>query len=136
MFARVILALAAGPLGRADAATSDEGAELEQGVALAGFVTLLMNASAAYAAIQNLITVPGGITLGIGTPTEGTIAGINLGTMGRIMNNPAKVPSGSLTVTNATVISINNGVATEIIVTTPDSTTITPAGVVLFNPGA
>jgi hypothetical protein len=154
-----ILALATATLASADAATSDEGAEAAVGdrtdadmtgaravtdfdqfeedeVALAGFVTLSMNAHEAYAAIEGLSTVPGGISLGIGTPTEGTIAGINLGTTGRIVGNPTKAPPGSVTVTNATVISIDNGIAKKTTVTAPDSTTVTPAGVVSFNPGA
>jgi hypothetical protein len=110
--------------------------ELEVGLTFAGFTTLSMNAQAAYAAILDLNTTPRGIPMGIGTPTEGTIAGINLGTMGIIVGNPANAPLGSLTVTNATVASIDNGIATETTVTAPDSVTITPAGVVSFNPGA
>jgi hypothetical protein len=148
-----MLALATAMLASAGAVMSDEdavtdadmiGAQAvtdsdqfdEDEVVLAGFVTLSMNAHAAYAAIQDLITVPGGMLQGIGTPTEGTIAGINLGTTGRIVGNPAKAPPGSVTVTNAMVISIDNGIAKMTTVTAPDSTTVTPAGVVSFNLGA
>jgi hypothetical protein len=147
-----MLALATAMLARADAEDAEAavgdrtdacmiGAQAvteinEDEVALARFVTLSMNADAAYAAIQGLVTVPGGFFLGIGTPNEGTIAGINLGTTGRIVGNPAKAPPGSVTVTNTTIISIDNGIAKATTVTTPDSATVTHAGVVSFNPGA
>jgi hypothetical protein len=103
---------------------------------LARFTTLPINAQAAYAAIESLSTMPGGISLGVGTPTEGTIAGINLGTAGSIVGNPTKAPAGSLTVTNATVTAIDNGTAHETTVTPPDSISVTPAGVVSYNSGA
>ena len=161
--ARAMLALATAMLASADAAMSDQDAEVavgdltdakiveaqavahldrfdedeeKEGVTLAGFTTLSMNARAAYAAIEGLSMVPGGAPMGIGTPTEGTIAGINLGTSGSFVRNPANAPPGSVTVTNATVISIDNGIAKETTVTAPDSITVTPAGVVSFNPGA
>jgi hypothetical protein len=163
MVARAMLALATGMLASADAAMSDEDAEVavgdltdgdivqaqavtgldkfdedgaKEGVTLAGFRTLSMSAQAAYVAIQRLSTVPGGIFMGIGTPTEGTVAGINLGTLGSFVPNPANAPPGSVTVTNATVISIDNGIANETIITAPDSITVTHAGVVSFNHGA
>jgi hypothetical protein len=158
MVARAMAAIATAMLASADGTISDEVAEvlvgdvtdadqagtkldefnedeLEDGLTFAGFTTLSMNAQAAYAAILDLNTTPRGIPMGIGTPTEGTIAGINLGTMGIIVDNPANAPLGSLTVTNATVTSIDNGIATETTVTAPDSVTVTPAGVVSFNTG-
>ena len=110
--------------------------EIAEGVTLAGFTTLSINVQAAYAAIEGLSTVPGGIPLGWGTPTEGTIAGIDLGAVGSIVSNPAHAPPGSVTVTNATVTSIDSGIAKVTIVTAPDSITVTPAGVVSFNAGA
>jgi hypothetical protein len=103
---------------------------------LARFTTLPINAHAAYTAIESLSTVAGGISLGIGTPTEGTIAGIDLGTAGSIVVSPPNAPPGSLTITNATVTSIDNGIAEVTSVTAPDSITVTPAGVVSFNRGA
>jgi hypothetical protein len=163
MVARAMLALATAMLASADAAMSGEDAdvavgdltdadivqaqavtgldkfdedEAKEGVTLAGFTTLSMSAQEAYVAIQRLSTVPGGIFMGIGTPTEGTVAGINLGTTGSFVGNPANAPPGSVTVTNATVTSINNGIAKETTVTAPDSITLTPVGVVSFNPGA
>ena len=162
MAAWATLALAAS-LGSADAATSDEVAELlvgnvidadtvgpqastksdnfnkdelQDGLTFARVATLLMNAQAAYAAILDLNTTPHGIPMGIGTATEGTIAGINLGTMGIIVANPSNAPPGSVTFTNAMVTNIDDGIATETTVTAPDSATVTPAGVVSFNPGA
>jgi hypothetical protein len=140
MVARAMLALATAMLASADAAMSDEDAEVavgdltdanivqaqavtdldkfdedeaKEGVTLAGFTTLSMSAPAVYVAIQRLSTVPGGIIMGIGTPTEGTVAGINLGPTGSFAGNPANAPHGSVTVTNATVTSIDNGIAKE-----------------------
>jgi hypothetical protein len=110
--------------------------KVKEGVTLARFTTLSINAEAAYAAIVGLNTVFRGIPMGIGTPTEGNVAGINLGTMGITLDNPANAPPGSVTFTNATVISIDNGIATETTVTAPDSITVTPAGVLSLNPGA
>ena len=110
--------------------------EFKEGVTLGRFTTLPINAQAAYAAIQGLSTVFGGIIMGLGTPTEGNVAGINLGTMGIILDNPADAPAGSVTFTNATVLSIDSGIATETNVTAPDSITLTPVGVLLLNPGA
>jgi hypothetical protein len=159
--ARAMLALATAMLASADSAMPEEDAEVtvgdakdasvveaqtladvdkiyedevEEGVIFAGFTTLSMNTRAAYASIEDLSRVPGGIPMGIGTPTEGTIAGINLGTTGIIVGNPANAPPGSITVTNATVTSINNGTAKVTSVTAPDSITVTPAGAVSFNP--
>jgi hypothetical protein len=103
---------------------------------LARFTRSPIGAHTAYTAIEGLSTVPGGISLGIGTPTEGTIAGIDLGTAGSIVVSPPNAPPGSLTVTNATVTSIDNGTAEVTSVTAPDSITVTPAGVVSFNRGA
>lgn len=163
MVARAMLALATGMLASADAAMSDEDAEVavgdltdadivqpqvvtgldkfdedeaKGGVTLAGFTTLSMSAQAAYVAIQILSAVPRGIIMGIGTPTEGTVAGIKLGITGSFVGNPANAPPGSVTVTNATVTSLDNGIAKETTVTAPDSITVTPAGVVSFNLGA
>jgi hypothetical protein len=162
MVARAMLSLATAMLASADTAMFDEDAvvavgdltdanivhaqavtgldkfdedEAKEGVTLAGFTTLSMSAPAAYVAIQRLSTVLGGIIMGIGT-TEGTVAGINLGPTGSFVGNPANAPHGSVTVTNATVTSIDNGIAKETTVTPPDSITVTPAGVVSFNPGA
>jgi hypothetical protein len=108
----------------------------EDNVTLTRFTAFPINAYAAYAAIDGLSTVPGGISMGIGTPTEGTIAGINLGTTGSIVGSPPDAPPGSITVTNATVTSIDDGVAEVTSVTAPDSITVTPGGRVSFNPGA
>ena len=121
---------------QSQAVTNFDEFKVKEGVTLARFTTLSINAQAAYATILGLNTTFHGIPMGIGTPTEGNVAGINLGTMGIILDNPASAPPGSVTFTNATVTSIDNGIATETTVTAPDSITVTPAGVLSLNPGA
>jgi hypothetical protein len=75
------------------AVTNFDEFKAEEGVTLARFTTLSINARAAYAAILGLNTAFRAIPMGIGTPTEGNVAGINLETMGIILDNPTNATS-------------------------------------------